>query len=166
MVEEIRQPWIMVVMTLCQWALAYWVYRDSAKRDVPYRNFWIVATFLFWPVILFYFFYRNRQARGMQLTLEQKAMLHMQERAEAEKKRIAAHREAIAEMKAEEQTKTKLTETEMEALREKRKEAKAKRMAELEEERKLQEERFADTLRVKQENLAHIVSENLRPKQK
>ena len=105
MVEEIRQPWIMVVMTLCQWALAYWVYRDSAKRDVPYRNFWIVATFLFWPVILFYFFYRNRQARGMQLTLEQKAMLHMQERAEAEKKRIAAHREAIAEMKAEEQAK-------------------------------------------------------------
>ena len=164
--EGLNQSWMIACMTIFQWSLAYWVYRDSAKRDVPYRNFWIVATFLFWPVILFYFFYRNRQARGMQLTLEQKAMLHMQERAEAEKKRIAAHREAIAEMKAEEQTKTKLTETEMEALREKRKEAKAKRMAELEEERKLQEERFADTLRVKQENLAHIVSENLRPKQK
>jgi hypothetical protein len=69
-------------------------------------------------------------------------------------------------MKAEEQSKNKLTEAEMEALREQRKEAKAKRMAELEEERKLQEEHFADTLRVKQENLAHIVSENLKTQTK
>ena len=164
--EELNQPWMIVCMTIFQWALAYWVYRDTAKRKVPYRNFWIVVTFLFWPIVMIYLFYRHRAVRGMQLTLEQKAMLHMQERAEAEKKRIAAHRAAIAEMKVEEQTKNKLTEAEMEALQEKRKEAKAKRMAELEEERKLQEERFADTLRVKQENLAHIVSENLRPKQK
>lgn len=164
--EGLNQSWMIVGMTIFQWALAYWVYRDSAIRSVPYRNFWIVVTFLFWPGVIIYLFYRHRTARGMQLTLEQKASLHMQERAETEKKRIAAHRAAIEKMKAEEQTKNKLTEAEMETLREQRKAAKAKRMAELEEERQLQEEHFADTLRVKQENLAHIVSENLKPKQK
>ena len=164
--EGLNQSWMIVGMTIFQWALAYWVYRDSAIRSVPYRNFWIVVTFLFWPGVIIYLFYRHRTARGILFTFEQKARLHMQERAEAEKKRIAAHRAAIEKMKAEEQTKNKLTEAEMETLREQRKAAKAKRMAELEEERQLQEEHFADTLRVKQENLAHIVSENLKPKQK
>lgn len=164
--ERISEPWLLVLVTLVQWGIAYWVYRDSEKRQVPYRNFWIVATFLFWPIALFYLFYRHRRARGLQLTLEQKATLHMHERAEEEKRMIAAHRAAMAEMKAEQQAKNKLTDAELEALKAKRKAAKAKRMAELEEERKIQEERFADTLRVKQENLAHIVSENLKPKQK
>ena len=155
-----------ILLILLRCALAYWVYKDTLKWNVPYRNLWIVAVFIFWPFILVYFFYRRKAARSVELSTEQKAMIHMHERATEERKRIAEHRAALESMKAEEASKNKLTDEEMEKIREERKAAKAKRMAELEEERKLQEERFADTLRMKQEKLADTVAENLKPKKK
>ena len=164
--DGLSQKQILLIVTLIQWALAYWVYKDTVKWHVPYRNVWIVAVFLFWPFVIVYFFYRRKAARGAELSTEQKAMLHMQERAAEERKRIAEHRAAFDSMKAEEASKNRLTDAEMDKIREERKAAKAKRMAELEEERKLQEERFADTLRVKQEKLADTVAENLKPKKK
>jgi hypothetical protein len=61
------------------------------KGSVPYRNFLDCGDlFLFWPAdpVIYLLLSAIVQARGMQLTLEQKASLHMQERAEAEKKDV------------------------------------------------------------------------------
>ena len=78
--------------------VAYYVYKDAIKHEVPNKNFWVAATFLFWPVVVVYLFYRQRAARTVDLSFEQKAQLEIDHKREEEKRRIAAER---AEMEME-----------------------------------------------------------------
>ena len=78
--------------------VAYYVYKDAIKHEVPNKNFWVAATFIFWPVVVVYLFYRQRAARTVDLSFEQKAQLEIDHKREEEKRRIAAER---AEMEME-----------------------------------------------------------------
>ena len=78
--------------------VAYYVYKDAIKHEVPNKNFWVAATFIFWPVVVVYLFYRQRAARTVDLSFEQKAQLEIDHKREEEKRRIAAER---AEMEIE-----------------------------------------------------------------
>ena len=57
--------------------VAYYVYKDAIKHEVPNKNFWVAATFIFWPVVVVYLFYRQRAARTVDLSFEQKAQLEI-----------------------------------------------------------------------------------------
>ena len=72
--------------------VAYYVYKDAIKHEVPNKNFWVAATFIFWPVVVVYLFYRQRAARTVDLSFEQKAQLEIDHKREEEKRRIAAER--------------------------------------------------------------------------
>jgi flagellar biosynthesis GTPase FlhF len=154
----------MVVSILLQWGTAYWVYRDTRARKVPYGNAWIVFTFVFLPAVLFYIIYRHTLAVKIQLSLEQKAELSFERQTEAQKRRIAEQRALAEQNRAEQQAENQKTEAELEAYTQKRAEAKRKRMAELEEERREQEEQFAKTLKLKKDQLTDAINKNLRPR--
>ena len=119
--------------------VAYYVYKDAIKHEVPNKNFWVAATFIFWPVVVVYLFYRQRAARTVDLSFEQKAQLEIDHKREEEKRRIAAERAEMEIERKHELEKNQISEEELEKLRQERKAAKAKRMKELEEERAEQE---------------------------
>lgn len=154
----------LIVVTLLQWAVTYWVYRDSGKHQVPNRNVWILVVFLCWPLVFGYLFYRRKSARGIELTALQEERLENKRRLEAEQEKIAARRQELAALQEQQNAENQLSDEKLEAIKARRAEDKAKRLAELDEERKLQEKRFADTLRLKKEKLAETVAENLKPK--
>ena len=141
--------------------VAYYVYKDAVKHEVPNKNFWIAATFVFWPVVLAYLFYRQREARTVELSFEQKAQLEIDQKREEEKRRIAAERAEMEKERKQEIEKNHISEEEMEKLREERKAAKAKRMKELEEERAEQERQHAELLKLKEKKLQDTVAKNL-----
>ena len=143
--------------------VAYYVYKDAIKHEVPNKNFWVAATFIFWPVVVVYLFYRQRAARTVDLSFEQKAQLEIDHKREEEKRRIAAER---AEMEIErkhelEKNQIRISEEELEKLRQERRAAKAKRMKELEEERAEQERQHAELLKLKEKKLQETVAKNL-----
>ena len=124
--------------------VAYYVYKDAIKHEVPNKNFWVAATFIFWPVVVVYLFYRQRAARTVDLSFEQKAQLEIDHKREEEKRRIAAERAEMEIERKNELEKNQISEEELEKLRQERKAAKAKRMKELEEERAEQERQHAE----------------------
>ena len=141
--------------------VAYYVYKDAVKREVPNKNFWVAATFLFWPIVLVYLFYRERAARTVDLSFEQKAQLEIDHKREEEKRRIAKERAEMEIERQQEMEKNQISEAEMEKIREERKAAKAKRMKELEEERAEQEKQNAELLKLKEKKLQDTVAKNL-----
>lgn len=141
--------------------VAYYVYKDAIKHEVPNKNFWVAATFLFWPVVVVYLFYRQRAARTVDLSFEQKAQLEIDHKREEEKRRIAAERAEMEMERKQEIEKNQISEEELEKLREERRAAKAKRMKELEEERAEQERQHAELLKLKEKKLQETVAKNL-----
>ena len=151
--------------------VAYYVYKDAIKHEVPNKNFWVAATFIFWPVVaatfifwpvvVVYLFYRQRAARTVDLSFEQKAQLEIDHKREEEKRRIAAERAEMEIERKHELEKNQISEEELEKLRQERKAAKAKRMKELEEERAEQERQHAELLKLKEKKLQETVAKNL-----
>ncbi len=101
--------------------VAYYVYKDAVKNEVPNRNFWVAATFVFWPVIVAYLFYRQRAARTVDLSFEQKAQLEIDHKREEEKRRIAAERARMEIERKHEIEKNQISEEQLEKLRQERK---------------------------------------------
>ena len=135
--------------------VAYYVYKDAIKHEVPNKNFWVAATFIFWPVVVVYLFYRQRAARTVDLSFEQKAQLEIDHKREEEKRRIAAERAEMEIERKHELEKNQISEEE------ERRAAKAKRMKELEEERAEQERQHAELLKLKEKKLQETVAKNL-----
>jgi len=150
-----------LIQMAVQCGAAYYVYKDSQKKNVPYMNLWVAGTFLFLPVILVYFFYRQREARGIKLTLKQKAQLQIDHKREEEKRKIAAERARMEIERRAELEKNRVSDEELEKLHEERRVAKAKRMKELEEQRAEQEKQHAKLLKLKEKNLQDTVARNL-----
>lgn len=135
---------------LAIWILTYFVYWDSKKNNIPYRNAWIIGTFLLPPVFAGYLLFKFTAAKKMKLTLRQKEEAVNRARMEEAKANLAKERTAWEEAKAKEMAENRLTEEQLEEMRRKRLEDKARRMEELAEERRLQEEEAAKTLKIKQ----------------
>ena len=100
--------------------VAYYVYKDAIKHEVPNKNFWVAATFIFWPVVVVYLFYRQRAARTVDLSFEQKAQLEIDHKREEEKRRIAAERAEMEIERKHELEKNQISEEELEKLRQER----------------------------------------------
>ena len=88
-----------VIVTLVVILLTYLVYRDTRKKTIAYKNFWIVATILFPPIVIVYAVYSALFSR--EIVLSKKQQIEIARRKEIEKKKriIAAEKEALEKLK-------------------------------------------------------------------
>lgn len=130
-------------------ALTWYVYKDTLKRQVPYRNLWIIVTFVFFPAILVYLYYRHHVKKQGQISSLSKREAQIRQKLEEQRIRIKEEEAAWKARREEEMARNKVTEEELENARQKRAEAKARRMEELAEERRRQEEAAQERLHLK-----------------
>ncbi|MBR1590607.1 MAG: hypothetical protein IJ657_05990 [Acidaminococcaceae bacterium] len=134
---------------LIAWTLTYYVYKDAFKRDLPYKNAWVVAVFIFWPLFIGYLYFRHHIENKGKIPSLYKREAEMRVQMEEQRIKIDAERRAWKKQKELEMEQNRLTEAELEEARRKRAEDKARRMSELAEERRLQEEAAAKLLHIK-----------------
>ena len=130
-------------------ALTYYVYKDSLRRNLPYRNLWIVVTFVFFPAFLAYLYYRRYVRKQGEISNLYKREAELRRKLEAQRVRIQEEQRAWEAQKKLELEQNKVTEEELDLARRKRAEDKARRMSELAEERRLQEEAAAELFKLK-----------------
>lgn len=129
--------------------ITYFVYRDSLKDKVPYRNAWIIITFIFFPVVLLYFYYKYYLKKQRSRSTLYQRESEMRQRHLEQQIRLREERRAWEQARREEMARNKITEEEIEAAAQKRAEEKARRLKELEEERQLQEEAVVKQMHIK-----------------
>ena len=131
-------------------SLTYYVYKDATKNKIPYRNAWLIFTFVFFPVFFGYLYYAKsyypKQNKKSSLYYRE---MEMRQRHHEQQLKIKAECEAWEKARQEEMALNKITEEELEKAKQKRAEEKAQRLKELEEERKLQEEAIAKQMHIK-----------------
>lgn len=127
----------------------YFVYKDSEKYQVPYRNGWIVATFIFCPVLLLYFYYKYHLKKQRSRSNLYQREAEMRQKMTEQQIKLRAESRAWEKARREEMAKNQITEAELEAAAQKRAEEKEQRLRELAEERALQEEAAAKLLHKK-----------------
>lgn len=130
-------------------ALTWYVYKDTLKRQIPYRNLWIIVTFLFFPSILVYLYYRHHVQKQSQVSNLYRREAELRRKLDEQRIRLKEEEAAWRARREEELAQNKITEKEMELARQRRAEAKARRMEELAEERRLQEEAAEELLHIK-----------------
>ena len=129
--------------------VTYYVWRDSEKNQVPYRNAWICVSFILFPIVIVYEYYKYhlKKKRGRSSLWHRE--MEMRKRIEEQQIKLRAERRAWEEKRREEMALNNITKEELEAVERKRAEEKAARMKELEEERLLQEEAIAKQMHIK-----------------
>jgi len=137
--------WINLIV---QWGLTYYVYKDSAKKRIPYRNAFIVFTYIFWPVFFGYLYWRRSYLSRRDMSDDLKADIRFRKKVRDEREKIRLERLAWEEAKKEEAAKNRLTEEEIEAAAKKREEEHQKRLEELEEKMRRQAEENARILKI------------------
>lgn len=130
-------------------ALTWYVYKDTLKRQIPWRNLWIIVTFVFFPSILVYLYYRHHIKKQGQVSNLYKREARMRQKLEEQRIRLKEEEASWKARREEEMARNRVTEEELEAARQKRAEDKARRMEELAEERRRQEEAAAALLHLK-----------------
>lgn len=153
MTYEHIQPWLPWIRTICACLACYYVYKDSKKNNVPYRNLWIIFSFVCFPLAWVYVYYKgyikrkgdvsNLGNRQLEMEMKQREM-----QAKLRQERNSWEEARRKEQKLNSEAQAKL-EKEIEAERKKRAEAHKKRMKELAEERELQQEAAAKALHLK-----------------
>lgn len=129
-------------------AVTYYVWKDSAENNVPYRNAWICVTFVFFPVIILYFYYKHHLKTKKNTSSLWQREMELRCKHEEQQRKIKEEMRAWENARKEEMALNKITEEELALAEQKRAEAKAARMKELEEERKLQEELIAKQMHI------------------
>lgn len=119
--------------------ITFFVYKDAGVKKVPYRDFWVVATFLFPAIALVYLVYKKIHENKVVLTKKQEITIAYNKQVEARKKELAAEREAFAKEQAKQAPEVAAAE---EVQRQKQKE-------ELAWERKFQQDRQAKRMKLK-----------------
>lgn len=142
--------WYILLVT---WALTYFVYRDSEKKQVPYRNVWIVMTFLFWPTAAIYFLFRSFHKKAVAVSPKIQREIDERKKMKKQVELIKEERKSWAQLREEERKKmqeaNKNLDSDIAEIKQKRMTAKEKRMAELAKERKMQELTAAGVLHMK-----------------
>lgn len=130
-------------------SLTYFVYRDTIKNDVPYRNAWIVFTFVFFPVIVIYFYYKYHLGKKRSRSNLYHREMEMREKIAEQQRKLREDIREFERAKREEAAKNQDAEEEIKAAIKARNDEKEKRFAELKAERDLQEEAAAKALHLK-----------------
>lgn len=148
--EKGNMYWYILLVT---WTLTYFVYRDSEKKQVPYRNVWIVVTFLFWPMAVIYFLFRCFHKKSVAVSPKIQREIDERRKMKKQVELIKEERKSWAQLREEERKKmqeaNKNLDEDIAELQKKRMTAKEKRMAELAKERKMQELAAAGVLHMK-----------------
>ena len=145
---EWKSLWVWVRLCMAC-ALTYYVYKDSLKRSIPYRNLWIIVTFVFFPSFLAYLYYRHHVRKQGQISNLYKRESELRVKLEEQRIRIQEEQRAWKAQKEIEMAQNKVTEEDLELARRKRAEDKARRMSELAEDRRLLEEAAEELFRLK-----------------
>lgn len=153
MTYEQIQPWLPWIRTICACCCCYYVIKDSRKNEVPYRNFWIIFSFVCFPLTGAYIYYKGYIKRKGQVSELTNRQLEMEMKQREMQTKLRIERNAWEEARKKEwklnsEAQAKL-EKEIEAERKKRAAAHKKRMKELAEERELQQEAAAKALHLK-----------------
>ena len=127
---EWKSLWVWVRLCMAC-ALTYYVYKDSLKRSIPYRNLWIIVTFVFFPSFLAYLYYRHHVRKQGQISNLYKRESELRVKLEEQRIRIQEEQRAWKTQKEIEMAQNKVTEEDLELARRKRAEDKARRMSEL-----------------------------------
>jgi len=136
----------LILQTVIKVLLAYWVYRDSKKKELAHKNIWIVVTVLFPPLVIPYFIYSLQASKKIVLSKKQQLEVANRKKTEQSLKEIALEKEALVKRHKEEMLKNSLTVQELEALKTQTLADKEKLLQELEKERKYQQELAAKQL--------------------
>ncbi|NCU38403.1 hypothetical protein EOL96_05090 [Candidatus Saccharibacteria bacterium] len=128
--------------------LSYWVYRDCSKKNIKHCNLWVIGTFLFPPIALFYYIYQATIGKNKELSLEQKFEVELRHQTARRKLDVEKERKLMELIRKEEQEKNQITLEEIEKIKAERIALKAKRLAELKEERRQQQEEIAKKMKM------------------
>ena len=139
--------WLLMFL---QWGLAYYVYKDSLKRQVPNRTAWFIFTFIFWPVFFPYLYYRyHAKQREAEMTNRARLKFEHQKKMNEQARRLREERREWEKLRKIEMEKNRETMALLDEEQRKKAAEKEQRMRELEEERRLQEEAAAEILRLR-----------------
>lgn len=117
----------------------FFVYKHAEKEQLPYRNVWIVATFLLPPVAFFYYVYAKVYKHKVVLTKKQKVTIAQNKKLKERQLELEKERQVLKQKQAEQKPEM------LEAAEKQRQ----KQKAELTEKRRWQEELEAKRLKLK-----------------
>lgn len=134
-------------------AAAYYVYNDARKKELPYANVWLIATFIFPLTLIAYLIFRAMKRTEPKLSKAQLIAIEQRKRAAEERKRIDEEKKKWLAMREAEQAKNSETLQELQKIEQQRLEEKNQRLAELAEERRRQEEEYKEKLHLRKKEL-------------